>query len=58
MQKQESINYAELLERGRKLQSEAVFETFRRGLMLLKILPARNRVTARANIGLGATLAK
>jgi len=36
MQEQNTINYDELATRGRKLQAEAIYEAFRRGLMLMK----------------------
>ena len=36
MRAHNAINYDELIERGRKLQSEAVFEAIRRSLVLMK----------------------
>jgi len=68
MQEKNTVNFDELVERGRKLQSQAVFEAFRRGLMLMKIYPGKKsassspsngtRVTDRTNIVFDAPIAK
>jgi len=36
MQTQNRINFDALIERGRKLQSQTVFDAFRQGLLLMK----------------------
>ncbi len=41
MQEKDMVNWNELIERGRKLQSQAVFEAFHRIMILMKICPGK-----------------
>jgi len=68
MQEQNRVNFDVMIEQGRKLQSQAVFQTFRQGFMLLKICLGKKtgsssprngaRVAGRTNTVLEATIAK
>ena len=54
MQEKNTVNLDELVEQGRKLQSEAVFEAFRRGLVLMKLWPGRKSSYTSTSKGLAS----
>ena len=50
MQEKNMVNCNELIERGRKLHSQAVFEAFYRVMILMKICPGKRTTSARVSL--------